>query len=109
LDNGTADAKAFGIIEERFEHRQSDGAMYSIFTAKTSEVGPDFAYGTLGVKRARELTELFGRTNGTILELAATIDWLWRQEKYDDWQREISKRKGAKVRNGRLAACRTGG
>ncbi len=38
----------------------------------------------------------------TVLELAATVDWLWREEGYADWQREVTKRKGAKLRHGRL-------
>jgi hypothetical protein len=40
--------------------------------------------------------------SGAVLELAATIDWLWRVERYADWQNEVTKRKGAKVRHGRL-------
>jgi hypothetical protein len=38
----------------------------------------------------------------TVLELAATIVWLWREEKYRDWQSELLKRKGPKVRSERL-------
>jgi uncharacterized protein len=38
----------------------------------------------------------------TVLELAATIDWLWPEEGYQDRHSELNKRKGAKVRSGRL-------
>jgi uncharacterized protein len=38
----------------------------------------------------------------TVLELAATIDWLWWEEGYRDWHSELNQRKGAKVRRGRL-------
>lgn len=100
LDNATADAKAFGLIEEAFEHRVSDGAMYSVFHSK-GESKPD-ALGTLNPERAKELVGLFARTNVTVLELAATIDWLWRKEACSDWQREITRRKGVKVQGGRL-------
>ena len=44
----------------------------------------------------------FVQTNVTELERAATIDWLWRVEKYRDWRSELIKRKGAKVQSGRL-------
>jgi uncharacterized protein len=102
LDNATADAKAFGLIEEKFDHRQSDGAMYSIFNLSNSVHADRRAYGDLDEARARELVRLFGNTNVTVLELAATIDWLWRKEGYADWRSEITKRKGAKTRHGRL-------
>jgi uncharacterized protein len=102
LDNGTADAKAFGLVEERYDHRQSDGAMYSIFKLSSAAVDFESAYGSLGQQRVSNLAELFARTNVTVLELAATIDWLWREERYPDWQGELTRRKGAKVRHGRL-------
>lgn len=100
LDNATADAKAFGLLDEKFEHRQTDGASYSVFILK-GDSKPE-AYGKLGATKAGKLAELFASTNVTVLELAATVDWLWRVEKYDDWRREITKRKGVKVQNGRL-------
>lgn len=101
LDNATADAKAFGLIDERFDHRVSDGAMYSIFESKGGAVKPE-AFGGLGRERAEELVSLFARTNVTVLELAATIDWLWRKEACSDWRQEITRRKGVKVQGGRL-------
>ena len=102
LDNATADAKAFGMIEEDYERRQSDGAMYSIFRLSSGAAQRKEAYGELGRERAAELARLFAHTNVTVLELAATIDWLWREEKHRDWQSEITKRKSLKVRHGRL-------
>lgn len=100
LDNATADAKAFSMITEDFSHRVSDGAMYSIFRLKSD--AKDEAFGDLERGRAKELATLFAQTNVTVLELAATVDWLWRVEKIADWQTEITRRKGMKVRNGRL-------
>jgi uncharacterized protein len=99
LDNAMADAKAFGLVKERYEHRQSDGAMYSIFNLSSDY---DWNSGSLGRERLTELAQLFSGTRVTVLELAATIDWLWRVERYADWQNEVTKRKGAKVRHGRL-------
>jgi len=100
LDNATADAKAFGLVDERFEQRQSDGATYSVFSLKDAPASPRF--GELSAERARDLARRFVQTNVTVLELAATIDWLWRVERYSDWRSELIKRKGAKVRSGRL-------
>jgi uncharacterized protein YwgA len=100
LENATADAKAFDLIEEKFDHRQSDGAVYSIFALKTKHDSP--AFGKLNPKRASELVRRFALTNVTVLELAATINWLGRVEKYPDWKSEVKKRKGIKVQNGRL-------
>lgn len=100
LDSATADAKAFDLVEEEFHHRASDGAMYSVFAAKTE--APDEVYGDLGRGRAAELVQKFANTNVTVLELAATADWLWRVEQHEDWRGEIARRKGAKVQGGRL-------
>ena len=102
LDSATADAKAFGLVEEEYEHRQSDGAMYSIFKLSRGVAVNEAAYGDLRRERASELARVFAGTNVTVLELAATIDWLWREEGYVDWRSEITKRKGVKVRSGRL-------
>ena len=100
LDNATADAKAFDLVKETFEHRKSDGAMYSIFTSKGA-AKPE-AYGKLAPRKVKELVQVFVKTNVTVLELAATVDWLWRYEKRKDWQSEITRRKALKVRAGRL-------
>ena len=101
LDLAVADAKAFDKVEEIFDFRSSDGARFSIFRAVAGDVPVD-AFGGLGAERTAELVQRFAGTNVTILELAATVDWLWRAEGIRDWKAEITKRKGAKVQNGRL-------
>ena len=100
LDNAIADAKAFELIDEHIEHRLRDGASYSSFLAK-SDARPE-AFGRLGRERAGSLIERFAKTYVTVLELAATIDWLWRFERIDDWRAEVTKRKTAKVGGGKL-------
>lgn len=102
LDNATSDAEAFDLVEETKAYRQSDGAAYSIFTLKEGVAVKPEAYGLLGADRAAELVSLFASTNVTVLELAATVDWLWRREGCNNWRTEITKRKGVKVQNGRL-------
>lgn len=101
LDLAVADAKAFDKIEEDFGFRSSDGARFSIFKARTGDVPVD-AFGGLGAEATGALVKRFVGTNVTILELAATIDWLWKMEGISNWRAEITKRKGAKVQNGRL-------
>jgi uncharacterized protein len=101
LDLATADAQVFLTnFREDFDYRLSDGARYSVFTfsgrPKTK------AYGDLSADRVHELMGKFNQTNVTVLELAATIDWLWREEKVADWRREVGLRKSVKVQNGRL-------
>lgn len=57
----------------------------------------------LGAEQTKRRIRLFAETNVTVLELAATIDWLWRSGGYKtDWRREITKRKGVKVQDGRI-------
>lgn len=100
VDSAAADAKAFNLLSEQYGHRQSDGAMFSIFTTE-KQPQPD-AFGQLGTDRVVALAKKFAATNVTVLELAATIDWLWRNESVVNWRAEVTKRKGAKVRDGRL-------
>lgn len=100
LDNAIADAKAFDLLEEDYGRRQSDGASYSIFATKGEAKPEVFAH--LSPKRASETMRLFAETNVTILELAATIDWLWRFERRKDWRSEVKKRKSVKAREDRL-------
>ena len=102
LDNATADAVALNLVREQIAHRVSDGASYSIFETKHGRDAKQEAYGALGGERVRGLVTRFAGINVTVLELAATIDFLWRAEKIKDWRSEIAKRKRAKVGGGRL-------
>jgi uncharacterized protein YwgA len=102
LDNATADAQAFELIEERFEHRKSDGARYSIFQLQKNIDPSSEAFGELRKDRVKELVQKLAETNVTVLELAATVDWLWRAEEVPDWRAEVERRKNSKVGGGRL-------
>ncbi|HXF89849.1 MAG TPA: hypothetical protein VNK48_15985 [Xanthobacteraceae bacterium] len=102
LDNAMLDAWAFGLVDESFDRRESDGARYSIFSLQPGASAKDEAFGKLGRDRAAALIQKFANINVTVLELAATIDWLWRKEGYSDWRTELTRRKGAKVQGGRL-------
>jgi uncharacterized protein len=101
LDGATADAQALKLVKEDVTRRVSDGAAYSIFEVLHADP-KDQAYGKLGRRGASELISRFANTNVTVLELAATIDWLWRMEKIKDWRAEVGRRKSAKVGGRRL-------
>ncbi|HQT64756.1 MAG: hypothetical protein B7Z75_06320 [Acidocella sp. 20-57-95] len=100
LDNATADAKALGKIKEDIRHRQSDGAAFSVFSLCEEQNAK--AHGELGAEQITKLTREFSETNVTVLELAATINWLCEAEHCADWNAEVTKRKGVKVQGGKL-------
>jgi uncharacterized protein len=100
LDNAVADAKAFELVSEDFERRLSDGAPYSVFSLKGEP--KQAALGDIGPDRASELLRMFVDANVTVLELAATIDWLWRVEGRKSWLLELKKRKSVKARDDRI-------
>ncbi|MFB9950072.1 hypothetical protein ACFFP0_14510 [Rhizobium puerariae] len=101
LDNAVLDAEAFDMIEETYERRQADGARYSVFTLKHKH-DEDPSFGRIEAERARQLIHKFANTNVTVLELAATANWLVTQEDVQDWRAEIVRRKGPKTEAGRL-------
>jgi uncharacterized protein len=100
LDNAVLDAEAFNKITESFDRRQSDGARYSVFDAVEKEEAHQYSYLTNQTlrERARELSS----ANVTVLELAATANWLLEEERIADWKTEIVRRKGPKTKNGKL-------
>jgi uncharacterized protein len=102
LDIATGDARALGVVDEKIQHRAGDGASYSVFKLPEAGTSKKEAFGNLGRTRTAELMQKFAHTHVTVLELAATVDWLWRHERYADWQAEISRRKPMKVGSGRL-------
>lgn len=100
LENATEDATAFDLVVEEFGTRQSDGARYSVFTTEAKP--PKGAFGDLGPERTGAIMGALVNENVTVLELAATVDWLWRFENRKDWQSEVRKRKGVKAKQERL-------
>ncbi len=102
LDAAVEDAKAFGCLEEESRPRLSDGAAYSVFLLKDGVDVKSEAFRGLGRGEVENLTRRFASTNATVMEIAATVDWLWRSEKFADWRSEVIKRKGVKTQNGRL-------
>ena len=103
LDNAVADAQAFGFLEEEFEHRQVDGARYSIFrlTDDKQNALPE-TIGELSQESLRSYLLSFVEANVTVLELAAAAHWLAEEEGRDDWREVLICRKGPKVEGGRL-------
>ena len=100
LDNAVLDAEAFDKIRETFERRQSDGARYSVFEAITGKGQHQFSY--LTNQKLRDRARELSAANVTVLELAATANWLLKEERVADWKTEIVRRKGPKTKSGRL-------
>jgi hypothetical protein len=102
LDSATGDAKALGVVREEIRHRAGDGASYSVFVLPQPGSSKEEALGKLSRSTAAGLVHKFAGIHVTVLELAATVDWLWRYEGCLDWRTEIARRKPMKVGNGRL-------
>ena len=100
VENAAQDAEVSGLLKETTERRKSDGAPYSVFEA-TAPINEE-ALGKLQVEKVRELMKSFTAANVTVLELAATVDWLVHFEKRKDWESELRRRKGVKASPERL-------
>lgn len=105
LDNAVADAEAFGLVEEQFAHRQVDGARYSVFRLKHDSEALPRRIGQLDQATLERLLQTFAAANVTVLELAATANWLSEEEGRADWREELRRRKGSKADGGRLEAA----
>ena len=102
LDNAVADAEAFGLVEETFDRRQIDGARYSIFELTDDASRSPTNTGQLNETVLDCHLKTFAEADVTVLELAAMANWLAEDEKLTDWRDELRRRKGPKVRGGRL-------
>ena len=102
LDNAVADAEAFGLVEEKFGRRQVDGARYSIFELTDDASRLPSKTGRLNETVLKRYLQTFVEADVTVLELAATANWLVEEEKRTDWQEALRRRKGPKVEGGRL-------
>lgn len=102
LVNAVEDAKAFHLLEETSGQRSADLASYSIFRLVENSPTASDAFGNLSHERAEELASKLALRDATVLELAATIHWLWKFEKRSNWRIELLRRKGRKTEGGRL-------
>ena len=100
LADAVEDATAFGRIEERTGRRSYDGVPYSIFEQPRVTPGP--LLGALSHADAVRALRRMQAEPATVLELAATIDWLRTQEQIHEWRLELARRKGAKAEHGRV-------
>jgi hypothetical protein len=61
--------------------------------AEENAASDDYGYGDLDDEKTKKLVSDLADVNVTVLELAATIHWLWHRESHLDWEKEIIKRK----------------
>src|SRR5260370_42043221 len=88
------------MVDERIERRSYDGVPYSIFQQPRVTPGPQI--GQLECSKAVRALRRMQAETATVLELAATIDWLKNQERVDNWEHELVRRKGAEAEQGRV-------
>jgi uncharacterized protein YwgA len=100
LAEAVEDATAFGHIGERICRRSYDGVPYSIF--ENPRVRSESHLGALDQSYAANALKRMQAEPATVLELAATIDWLASQEQISDWRSELVRRKGAKAERSRV-------
>ena len=102
LDNAVADAEAFGLVDEKFGRRQVDGARYSIFKLTAAGFESPATIDRLNEAALGRCLQTFAGATVTVLELAATANWLAEEEDREEWQEALRRRKGPKVGGGRL-------
>ncbi len=100
LAEAAEDSTAFGLITERFERRVYDGVPYSVFEQPNVTLGAHV--GGLDRKQAARALSRMQVETATVLELAATIDWLKNAEEVIDWLKELVRRKGGKAVHDRV-------
>lgn len=100
LADAIQEAKAFCLIKENVEYRASDGMPYSIYI-EVSQPADDQVGGLPRSKAVQALTRMQVE-EATVLELAATIDWLRTEEQVSDWKQELLRRKAGKATAGRV-------
>ena len=102
LDNAVADAEAFGLVEETFDRRPIDGARYSIFELTDNASRSPSKAGQLNETVLECHLKTLVEADVSVLEFAATANWLVEEEGRDDWQEALRRRKGPRVEGGRL-------
>jgi uncharacterized protein YwgA len=100
IDAAIDKAKALNGLDEVIEYRKSDGIPYSVFRSQQSNRVAD-KLGQLPLGAAKELLAKMTAETSTVLELAATIHWLYRVEGIASWRDELERRKGTKTAGGR--------
>lgn len=99
VSDAISDAKFWGLLDEKMEFRQADGAPYSVFTTRGTVPA---RLGSLDADTARAMLDKLTIENSTVLELAATVHWLTTKEKISDWRPELRRRKAGKTGAGKL-------
>ena len=106
LAEALEDAKAFHLVEEDIERRVYDGVPYSVYK-KINDLQLSDRVGGLELEDVRRaLGRMQEESDATVLELAATIDWLQTKEQVLDWEKELRIRKAGKATVQRIERAR---
>lgn len=104
LMDALEDAKAFRLIDERIDYRIYDGVPYSVYTELAAPA--DNRGGGLQRSEATRALARMQAEEATVLELAATIVWLKREERVLNWELELLRRKAGKATPERIERAR---
>lgn len=100
LADSVEEAVAFGDIEAVSRNRRSDGVPYIIYKITDSEKGLSFV--SRMDKKFEKCVSDLGQKSSVVLELAATIHWIFKEESIKDWEKELRRRKNSKVTTERV-------
>lgn len=103
LAEAVEDDVIFGRLQQEPRHRKSDGVSFVAYKVPEGQVVS--CPSVFSDPHVKEAVELMQRCSATILELAATIHWLWAVEKVANWHDELIRRKGVKTENGRTVTA----
>lgn len=80
-----------------------EGGFYSVFTLNPSDECAPATLGSLPWSRAQECISAMKAETSVVIELAATIHWLWEKEHvHDGWRKELKIRKPSKADDARI-------
>lgn len=103
VDEAISEAKAFCDLHENMGRRVSDGAPFSVFIlSQHNEHRPATSLGSIPIAQAERDIAAMVAVPSTVIEIAATIEWLRHDERVQDWRMELIRRKGVKAGGGRI-------
>ncbi len=84
------------VSEESFPVSDT-GGFYSVYTLSGRQKTEPEGVGDLDIAHAKKAVERIKKESSMIAELAATIHWLKKRERVEDWRKELKRRKPTKA------------
>lgn len=102
LADQVEDDVAFGYIKAIPRRRKADGVPYVVYEIDNDIDGVVSKENDINYKFGGAIDE-FSKRSSTILELSATIHWIFVKEQIRDWEPELRRRKTSKATPDRVA------